>query len=107
MVAAWWWSIRLSRLRANCVRCCRPCTDYSPSKGQRTGRWNGWPARPLDRNPPNPQSVVHRFKEAAMTRFAKSALAALISLCTPLAAPLGVMQAVHAADLPGAYSDDD
>ncbi|UDL91430.1 hypothetical protein LGH82_09365 [Mesorhizobium sp. PAMC28654] len=42
-----------------------------------------------------------------MTRFAKSALAALISLCTPLAAPLGVMQAVHAADLPASYSDDD
>ncbi|MGX7872213.1 hypothetical protein ACVDG5_004515 [Mesorhizobium sp. ORM6] len=41
-----------------------------------------------------------------MTRFAKSALAALISLCTPLAAPLGVTQAVHAADL-GVYSDDD
>jgi capsid protein len=41
-----------------------------------------------------------------MTRFAKSALAALISLCTPLAAPLGVTRAVQAADL-GAYSDDD
>ena len=41
-----------------------------------------------------------------MTRFAKSALAALISLCTPLAAPLGVTQAVQAADL-SVYSDDD
>ncbi|WP_137933798.1 hypothetical protein [Mesorhizobium comanense] len=41
-----------------------------------------------------------------MTRFAKSALAALISLCTPLAAPLGAIQATQAADL-GVYSDDD
>ncbi|TPJ41764.1 hypothetical protein FJ434_15450 [Mesorhizobium sp. B2-5-13] len=41
-----------------------------------------------------------------MTRFAKSALAALISLCTPLAAPLGITQAVHAADL-AVYSEDD
>ena len=41
-----------------------------------------------------------------MTRFAKSALAALISLCTPLAAPLGVTQAVQAADY-GVYADDD
>ncbi|ESY63326.1 MAG: hypothetical protein E5Y02_12170 [Mesorhizobium sp.] len=42
-----------------------------------------------------------------MTRFAKSALAALISLCTSLAAPLGVTQAVQAADLVGVYPDDD
>ncbi|MER8696807.1 hypothetical protein NKI77_20865 [Mesorhizobium opportunistum] len=42
-----------------------------------------------------------------MTRFAKSALAALISLCTSLAAPFGVTQAVQAADLVGVYPDDD
>ncbi|TPK81121.1 hypothetical protein FJ934_17430 [Mesorhizobium sp. B2-4-12] len=42
-----------------------------------------------------------------MTRFAKSALAALISLCTPFTAPLGVTQAVHAADVIGIYSEDD
>ncbi|RVD40180.1 hypothetical protein EN746_32745, partial [Mesorhizobium sp. M8A.F.Ca.ET.023.02.2.1] len=41
-----------------------------------------------------------------MTRFAKSALAALISLCTPLAAPLGITQAVKAADL-AVYTEDD
>ena len=41
-----------------------------------------------------------------MTRFAKSALAALISLCTPLAAPLGITHAAQAADL-AVYSDDD
>ncbi|RVC02325.1 hypothetical protein EN884_34750, partial [Mesorhizobium sp. M7A.F.Ca.AU.001.01.1.1] len=41
-----------------------------------------------------------------MTRFAKSALAALISLCTPLAAPLGITQTVQAADLT-VYSDED
>ncbi|MFA6154263.1 MAG: hypothetical protein WC739_06425, partial [Mesorhizobium sp.] len=41
-----------------------------------------------------------------MTRFAKSALAALLALCAPLAAPLGVTQAVHAADLQ-VYSDED
>lgn len=41
-----------------------------------------------------------------MTRFAKSALAALLCLCTPLAASLGVTQAAHAADL-SVYSDDD
>jgi capsid protein len=41
-----------------------------------------------------------------MTRFAKSALAAMISLCTPVAATLGVTQAVQAADLT-VYSDDD
>ncbi|MCV3210296.1 hypothetical protein OHD62_20865 [Mesorhizobium sp. YC-39] len=41
-----------------------------------------------------------------MTRFARSALAALIALCTPLGTSLGVTQAVHAADL-GVYSDDD
>lgn len=40
-----------------------------------------------------------------MTRFAKSALAALIALCTPLGTSLGVTQAVHAADL-GIYEDD-
>jgi hypothetical protein len=40
-----------------------------------------------------------------MTRFAKSALA-LISLCTPLAAPVGITQAAQAADL-AVYSDDD
>ena len=40
-----------------------------------------------------------------MTRFAKSALAALIALCTPLGTSLGVTQAVHAADL-GVYEDD-
>jgi hypothetical protein len=37
-----------------------------------------------------------------MTRFAKSALAALLALCTPL----GVTQGAHAADL-AVYSDDD
>ncbi|CCV06056.1 conserved exported hypothetical protein [Mesorhizobium metallidurans STM 2683] len=41
-----------------------------------------------------------------MTRFARSALAALIALCTPLGTSLGVTQAVHAADL-GVYSGDD
>lgn len=41
-----------------------------------------------------------------MTRFAKSALAALISLCTPLAAPLGITKAAQAADL-SVYSDED
>lgn len=40
-----------------------------------------------------------------MTRFARSALAALIALCTPLGTSLGVTQAVHAADF-GVYSDD-
>ncbi|TPK61790.1 hypothetical protein FJ930_27440 [Mesorhizobium sp. B2-4-15] len=42
-----------------------------------------------------------------MTRFAKSVVAALLALCTPLSAPLGVTQAVHAADLIGVYSEDD
>ena len=41
-----------------------------------------------------------------MTRFARSALAALIALCTPLGTSLGLTQAVQAADL-GVYSDDD
>ncbi|MER8386106.1 hypothetical protein NKI19_29060 [Mesorhizobium sp. M0751] len=41
-----------------------------------------------------------------MTRFAQSALAALLALCTPLAAPLGVTQAVQAADL-AIYTDED
>ncbi|MER9236148.1 hypothetical protein NKI56_29550 [Mesorhizobium sp. M0622] len=41
-----------------------------------------------------------------MTRFAQSALAALLAFCTPLAAPLGVTQAVQAADL-AIYTDED
>ena len=41
-----------------------------------------------------------------MTRFAKSALPALLALCTPLGTSLGVTQAVHAADL-AVSSDED
>src|SRR5690242_16644890 len=40
-----------------------------------------------------------------MTRFARSALAALVALSTPFAAPLGFSQA-HAADL-STYTEDD
>lgn len=41
-----------------------------------------------------------------MTRFARSALAALLALCAPIAAPLGITQAANAADL-STYTDDD
>ncbi|WFP75170.1 hypothetical protein [Mesorhizobium sp. WSM4906] len=41
-----------------------------------------------------------------MTRFAHSALAALISLLTPLSTSLGFIQAAHAADL-SVYTEDD
>ncbi|TIR16089.1 MAG: hypothetical protein E5X34_26690 [Mesorhizobium sp.] len=41
-----------------------------------------------------------------MTRFAHSALAALVALFTPFAAPLGFTQAAQAADL-SVYSGDD
>ncbi|TGV50758.1 hypothetical protein EN792_077985, partial [Mesorhizobium sp. M00.F.Ca.ET.149.01.1.1] len=41
-----------------------------------------------------------------MTRFAHSALAALISLLAPLGTSLGFTQAAHAADL-GVYTEDD
>jgi capsid protein len=41
-----------------------------------------------------------------MTRFAQSALAALIALCTPLGTSLAVTQAARAADL-AVYSDED
>ncbi|QIA24241.1 hypothetical protein [Mesorhizobium sp. AA22] len=41
-----------------------------------------------------------------MTRFAQSALAALIALCTPLGASLAVTQAAMAADL-AVYTEED
>lgn len=41
-----------------------------------------------------------------MTRFARSALAALISVLTPLGTSLGFTQAAHAADL-SAYTEND
>ena len=41
-----------------------------------------------------------------MTRFARSALAALISLCTPFGTSLGFTQAAQAADL-AVYSEED
>lgn len=41
-----------------------------------------------------------------MTRFARSALAALLALCAPIVAPLGITHAANAADL-STYSDDD
>ena len=42
-----------------------------------------------------------------MTRFAQSALAALIALCTPLGTSLAVIQPAKAADLAVVYTEED